>query len=347
MPKGTRTSPVSITGSPDKRPLRPLPWGLTWFIALVFAVTALGSEEAFWRSRGCSPSVADSKGLWAFWRNRVYRDDGRVIALLGTSRMKADICLETFRRRCPDYRVVQLSVFGHKSPIGTLRDLANDQDFSGVVLCDLVAPLLNPAMWDDQQEYYLHGSSFNEQQHAVTLALLQDRLALLEPRLRLPRCLQTWLQHRRLPRPSYRRRAFSRSLELSFSRAADVDALQAQKTDLIRGAYQSESFPTPLALAAAVEQVDAMVAKIRQRGGDVVLLRLPSSGPRLQTEDEFHPRAEYWDRSVAATSAICIHFADMERLGDIACPDGSHLDHSDTARFSDSLIDELRQRGIL
>ncbi len=114
-----------------------------------------------------------------------------------------------------------------------------------------------------------------------------------------------------------------------------------------RRRYEATEHPTPEELDDDFLEIDSLVRRIRRRGGDVVFVRMPSSGERLQIEEEFHPRVTYWDRFVTSSSAKCIHWADLKFDRELSCPDDSHLDCRDTVRFTDALADELVDRKIV
>jgi hypothetical protein len=92
-----------------------------------------------------------------------------------------------------------------------------------------------------------------------------------------------------------------------------------------------------------------MAEQIRARGGEVVLIRMPTSGDLWTLHELQYPRAEYWDRLVAVTGLPAIHFADYPGLSGFECPDFSHLDARDSPRFTQALaailVEELGRRG--
>jgi hypothetical protein len=92
-----------------------------WLLVIVAFMASFGSLEAFWRNQGCRPSAQDSKDLWRFWRRSVYCSNGRVLVFLGTSRIMADVSLDSAHDVLPDYRLVQLGLSGAESCIGFLR----------------------------------------------------------------------------------------------------------------------------------------------------------------------------------------------------------------------------------
>ena len=132
------------------------PWGRTWILAVLLVAAALGGLEGLWRGLGHRPSVVDDRDLWAIQRAEVY---GPSLVLVGDSRMQCDVNLDVLRRRLPNYRVVQLAVNG-LYPMATLRDLAEDEQFTGVVVCAATAEGFARRRRDRQQPYVDH---FHEQ----------------------------------------------------------------------------------------------------------------------------------------------------------------------------------------
>jgi hypothetical protein len=90
-------------------------------------------------------------------------------------------------------------------------------------------------------------------------------------------------------------------------------------------------------------QIESSVQAIQKRGGQVIFLRLPSSGAVRELEARAWPRACYWDRLSAATRARTIHFEDFPQLAGFVCPDGSHLGVEDARRFTEALVGILRR----
>jgi hypothetical protein len=82
------------------------------------------------------------------------------------------------------------------------------------------------------------------------------------------------------------------------------------------------------------ESVDA----IRSRGGEVVLVRFPSTSTLRDLERQFSPREGFWDRLIASSGALSIHFEDYESLRGFDCPEWSHLTDADATRFSQHLM---------
>lgn len=84
------------------------------------------------------------------------------------------------------------------------------------------------------------------------------------------------------------------------------------------------------------------VARIRARGGRVVFLRLPVTGPLLAREEQLAPRALTWDRLVRESGVPAIHFEEHPELRAFDCPEWSHLSAEDSVEFTRRLVPHLR-----
>jgi hypothetical protein len=91
-------------------------------------------------------------------------------------------------------------------------------------------------------------------------------------------------------------------------------------------------------LLAVFKQVKADVDKITARGGQVMFLRTPSSGPYLEAEKAAYPRNKYWDAMLKYTNTPGIHFQDYPQTDHFVCPEWSHLSTNDAIDFTKDLI---------
>ena len=86
------------------------------------------------------------------------------------------------------------------------------------------------------------------------------------------------------------------------------------------------------------------VEKIKARGGDVVFLRTPSSGPFFMGESMGYPRAKYWDRLLTTTGCKGIYFKDYPALANLVCPEFSHLTPEGAVVYTNGIIAALKQQ---
>ncbi len=333
----------SSTSSSDTRPIPGGRWGVTWIAALVLAALALGGIERATRARGHRPTVVDDPDLWSLSRRSV--DDGRdLVALMGASRMAIGFSREGFAAAAPSLRPLQLSIASYL-PLTVLADLAADESFRGIAVIDLIEPeIADPLLVSDAHEYVERSKRLWRGPGSVanrTLASwVQERFALLS--LGGRRVLSS-LFDGKWPRPALVVMDRHRIQHGDYSLAAP-GALQRLA---IRRAEALPAAPTPEAwLAILATHLEPLVAKIRARGGEVVVIHMPISGRLASRVDELYPRARYWDAFAARSAATVIHFRDIPGMAELACPDDMHLDQRDQIAFTRALVEAMRARGL-
>lgn len=337
--------PSSISSSDDRLPGGP--WGRTWVLALVLATAAIGGVEAFWRTHGFRPTLIDDMDLWAEQRTGIPAG-GDAVVLIGSSRNQAAIVPEVLRRELPGREVVQLSLPGGR-PMAVLRDLAEDEGFRGVVLCDILPLCLLPESRDAQAPHvrYAH-RSFNVArriERALKTAV-QTRLVVNSTQLR-PAFVFSAIRARKLPERVFFDILADRWRRMDF-RGVDVKRLEVAIAQAARETgYRIAVPPDAEGWQADVDLAERLVERIQARGGKVVYLSHPSGGEVRELEDGHFPRARYWDALAARTKAAAvIRSDDVPALAGYVCPDGSHLDYRDAVPYTERLVAELRARGV-
>ena len=96
-------------------------------------------------------------------------------------------------------------------------------------------------------------------------------------------------------------------------------------------------------LDSILNSVKTNVDKIKARGGQVLFIRTPSSGPFLMGEKMGYPREKYWDRILSTTNCSGVHFADYPAIDHFVCPEFSHLKPSDAIIYTTNLVDILQK----
>jgi hypothetical protein len=322
----------SSTSSSDARL-----WRQTWAITLALAFVLLGSWEIYWRLQGFTPSVTNDENLWALARGRVAKQPDGVL-LVGSSRVQIGIDPDAFTRATGWPRPIQLAIaMGPSTPV--LRELAEGPDVSQLVVCGIHPLIFFDAIrqLDGITERYIHRFDSFTPANAVEArlrTLTQRSLVASQPALFPHRILAT-LRGGRRPQPSPTRfdiERFGRSdarLMTGLAQKLKIETIQWRNW---RGRPRS---------IEGVEMVAVLVSRfvneIRAGGGDVVFVRMPSSGRTLAREHKLFPRENFWDLFATGVDAVAIHFEDYPELRGFDAPDGSHIDQSDTAAFSAAL----------
>ncbi len=324
-------------------------WPRVWLLAIVLAVAVLGGQEAAWRAAGYWTMVTDDRDLWAYWRSQVDEACEDTVVLLGDSRIGWGFDLEVFREVWPDHRLVQLYVPA-AHPVAALRDLAENEDFRGVVICAIGAESLAEEHWDQQQPVidYYHSRWNTEKLIGRRIRTeLQQRLVILNPELHPRQLVQgafgDW------PDQRVWRTMGDRHCPADFSirPEEDVNRMYDQQYEREIGQLEPLEDITPDQWLSRVQKLDELVRRIQDRGGQVVFKEYITNGRVREVRQSIVPREEFWDILAANTSAVTVHFEDVPALRDFETAEGSHLDYSQAGRYTYLLGRELARRGVL
>ena len=324
-------------------------------LALVLVISAVICWEIFLRNKGLKPDFDDGPELWADRRAMVYEPSNKATVFIGSSRIKYDLDIATWQS-ITGTNAIQLAMVG-SSPRTMLKDLANDPQFKGKLIVDVTEILFfseAPRVFltpDEAIGYY------NKRTPAQKASFEFDKL--LEPRLAMLNkdfySLNGLLDHLYVPN----RKGVYAGLDFPIGFAETLYSRQTKMTDSflsdtsrvnkVRGiwGFVSKLNPTPpvtgKALDAILASVKHDVDRIRARGGTVIFLRTPSSGPFLMGENMGYPKAKYWDKLLAVTQCKGIHFSEHTALNKLVCPEFSHLSPSDAVVYTKGIIDILKK----
>jgi hypothetical protein len=243
-----------------------------------------------------------------------------------------------------------------------LEDLANDKNFKGNLVIDVTEGLFfseykaDDYLTNRRINYYKKITPTQRCSFLVNEALESQFVFLDQEYL----SISAMLDHIKL---SKRPGVFSDPLfpldfdRTSFARQSLMDQRFLSDTSIQNQVKNIWLFCASVDTAAPISgrKLDTMfnlvksdVEKIKARGGQVLFVRTPSSGPYRQAEIHGYPRKEYWDRLLAATGCPGIYFEDYPGIARLECPEWSHLTPSDAIIYTRNLIRILQQekRGI-
>lgn len=351
----------SSTSSFDfERAIPDLPWRHLALTVLVLVAAAVGGWESFVRQHGYTPTLNDTSDLWADRRSAVKPDS---VVIIGDSRALFGLDLNLLEQGLGK-RPVQLALVG-SSAFPILKDLTSDKSFHGTILLGNLPimylvpagpPLLNSEKalkryhnWTvAQKASHWLGMLLEEhvaflQQEDLTLEQLLMRLpipnrpyALIPPKL--PPYFYTLDRERRAlmteeaARPGPLQSRIQQGWLPLFTpppppRWIPIDAFLKHVGETIESRFKET--------AEAVET-------FRARGGKVVFLRMPMSGPLKTIEDKASPRSMQWTRLLKDTKSKGIYFEDFDELSHFECPEWSHLSATDSVEFTRRLMPHLK-----
>jgi len=323
-------------------------WPRNWLVALAVAITLLGAWELFWRVQGFRPSLSDDTRLWAVTRRQANESDGRTVVLVGSSRMQMDIQRESFAQSTGWAPAIQLAVIRGPS-IPVLRNLAEDPGFRGIVVCEVNPTLFfgRTPLIDQMLDGYFRAFddlTLATRAEQALAAGLQGSLVSRLPDLAPGPLRRAW-RAGRFPFPgfnatvtTYRYRVGDYRFVPKLARINEKNAALMKKT--------KPKALTPQAYAARLDEVEQMVAALDERGGGVIFVHLPSSLHVVEYEMRWWKREDYWDKLVARTRALTVHYQDYPSLAQFRPSDGDHLGRRAAVSFSRALGTILVREGI-
>lgn len=337
------------------------PWRAILATVGLLTATAVGGWEYYARHNGYEPTLNDTPDLWAEKRASVRPDS---LVLIGTSRMLFDIDLDVVEEGLGQ-RPTQLSIVG-SSPFPILADLAADESFRGTVVLDVVPAMYlapaGPPVEASQKALrrYHHWNYSQRWGHQLGKVLEQQVAFLKQEDLTLAKLLE------KLPIPNRAHALIGPAFppyfySLDEDRRARMTPEAAQvghplQQRVANGWLPLFSPPPPptfippqvfgemmgKAVEARFRETANHVARIRARGGKVVFVRLPVTGPLVEREEKLAPEAATWGRLVKENNVPAIHFAEHPELRAFDCPEWSHLSAPDSVEFTRRLVPHLK-----
>lgn len=318
-------------------------WLRSWLLTMILVVAFLGGWEGHWRLQGYVPTVEDDWGLWADLRRQLTHREGRSVVLVGASRIQLGLHPDIFAHAAA-IRPFMLAIDGN-SPLPVLRNLAEDPNFSGLVICGLIPQWLaeekitgrRAGKWIRKYKQQQWSSRLETKLATGVQQLFVFRFPGLSPG-------RVWrhLVHNERLKQVYAPMRPDRYRPADYTRS-DLVRLKRAREKRMR---QQVLSTTPLTSAAFKERIGLMngwVEKIQQRGGQVIFLRMPSSGVIREIEAVTWPRHRYWDLFAAQMGGGAVHFEDYPSLAEFQCPDGSHLDSGHAELFTERLVEILQK----
>ena len=324
---------------------------------LVLLAVMVSSWELYWRAKGFTPTFNDDKALWAKKRKEIYQDPGKSTIFIGSSRIKFDLDIPTWRKISGE-DAIQLALVG-TSPLLVLKDLANDKNFKGKLVIDVTEPLFfsqNPAFHKSARESveFYHKQTPSEKFSSKLNLALEEQFSFLEERKFALNALFNDISLKNRP-GVFSFPAFPKGFELTtkdrqtymsdhfLSDSTQLNIQTGIWTSLIMGDKTPPADGE--ALDNILKEVKTAVENIRSRGGKIVFVRTPSSGLMGKGEQKFFPREKYWNALLEATGAEGIHFLDYPETKDLICPEWSHLSREQAIPYTIHFFKTLREKN--
>jgi hypothetical protein len=323
-------------------------------LMVVLVAAVIISWELYLRTQGIKITYDDGPPLWSHKRDMVYEAKDKTVVFIGSSRMKYDLDIPSWNKNTHCH-AVQLAIEG-SSPRPVLEDLANDPNFKGRLIIDATEGLFfsdRSNRRPNENIKYYHDRTPAQQASFSLNRVLESQFVFLD---KDNFSLNAKLDALEIPsRPGvfmmpifpmdFQQNTFDRQMYMTDKFETDTN-LQNRVSGIWQffGKMAKGAPPMPDdELNAIFQSVKVAVDKIKARGGEVLFLRPPSSGPALMGEKMGFPREKYWDRLLVETGCPGIHYADYPAIDHFICPEDSHLTRHDAGVFTTHIIQVLEQ----
>ncbi|MBR9846184.1 MAG: hypothetical protein GYB35_08795 [Algicola sp.] len=332
-------------------------------VAIAISLLSLIAWECYWRAQGKLPDIDDNKDLWAVQRAKVetLSEDG--VVLMGSSRVLFDIQLDEWEKET-GIKPIQLASAG-ASPLPIFHDIVNNTDFTGTVLVGVTPGLFfsttfpEAGPWKRAQsrvEHYENRTYAQRLNHFLSMPLQKNFVFISTSEegwsddIDLKSLLNTINSKNRSGKPQYPPfNAFAYIDEDRNNPMSEKTATDTTFANSIKAAWKFIIMgnKNPPEKEATTNFFVADAKKFMQRGGNLILLRCPSSGWIKGGEDKFLSRADLWDPLVKATNANAYYFEDYDQFKNLECPEWSHLSASDARFFTRDLVKIMKADGVI
>ena len=327
-------------------------------IALILSIIGLVVWESYWRSQGYYPTIDNTEALWAIQRSKVEKASKDEVLLIGSSRTLFDIQLNEWEK-LTGIRPIQLAN-GGSSPLPVFHDIVNTTDFAGNIIAGVTPGLFfstldpNKMSWKRPQsriDHYHDQTIAQRLNHFLSLPLQKNLVFISESNNSDELNLKTLLEQIKIgerageqepPFYHFRDMAEDRNVKMTIKTSTDTAFANTIKKYWKFG----NDDPSPERKATMSYFIED-AKKFKERGGNLILLRCPSTGYFKDREAKFFTRNAFWDNLVKQTNVKSYHYDDYEKLRYFDCPEWSHLSAKDARYFTTELAKIMIADGVI
>lgn len=317
-------------------------------LAIGLVMLFITGYELSWRSQGFPATFNDDEALWAKKRAAVYKPANSATVFIGSSRIKYDLDIPTWREITGE-DAIQLAMPGtNQRPI--LTDLANDSSFNGKLVIDIMENLFfSPAGYQVSAKKglsYYHDITPAQKMSAALNYAVENNIVFLEENKFGLNALLNDLDIRDR-KGVFRLPVFPKHFAMTTSdRQSYMSSKMLQDSCLLNwqtsvwqqlGLLNEARGVGGDTLEDILADVRKSINKIRARGGQVIFVRTPESGPLKKAARMSYPRNLYWNRLLLHTHCEGIHYEDYPETSNYTCPEWSHLSSADAIDYTKQL----------
>ncbi len=321
-------------------------------IGIILSFVAIVAWEGYWRSQGYYPTLSDEKALWAKERTKLENATEKDVVIIGSSRAYFDLQKDVWEKET-GIKPIQLASTG-STPLPALHDIVENTNFKGTVIVGVTPGLLFSTTfpmappWNRIQskvDYYFDMTYAQKANYFLSVPL-QKNLVLMsadEEEWADDIDLKSLLRRVDLGKrtknpvmpPFYNFGIVSTDRNMTMVPRTVTDTAYANSIVRVWNFFGKGAPPPDKNATTAYFVKDA--EKFIARGGNLILVRPPSSGGNRMAENMFLQRERFWDSLVGVLPVKNYHFEDYTQLKNLTCPEESHLSKEDAEYFTTEL----------
>ena len=356
MPSSTSSSDIPYRQVPDQS------WGAIWIICIVLVLLAVAGWEIKARSMQHMPGNVDGYTnftiQWAEERRKLDEPDNDTrVLLMGSSRMLWAADIDILEQELGT-RPLQLAIAG-TGPALMLQSIVDDTNFDGLVLVGVTPFLfnrLNEGFFGGDALRWYEGVSPSENSGYKIHSFLSNHFGFLDDGFKLFQLIDHYsdLPEREgawdLNAGEWKLGIHYADRQTDMWPPVEVEGSFDNEQILafwMRGLSRDPESPEKMQEMAgeAVEFFAPLVEKLRERGGDVVFIRMPGNGKYLEHDLATDYRGLTWDPMTEGFGAVSINSMDYPELSsELSIPEWSHLSRQSQDDFSRRIVPIIKQR---
>lgn len=335
----------------------------SFVIAVILGLSTMTLWEFYWRSQGYYPNLNDNKGIWSVQRAKVDKASEEDFVFIGSSRTYFDLQLSEWKEKTGKLPI-QLSSQG-TTPLPMFHDIVNNTGFKGTVIVGVTPGLFfsttypKAFMWARGQskvDFYQKRTYaqmlninllFHLERNFVFMSGDEEMLSDDKDLKSLLRRINFGNRDGKNKIDYYNFGDLTIDRNMSMTEQTATDTVFANKVKHTWHSILTSGTLPPPEKEATISFFLKDLEKFKERGGNVILLRPPSSGFFRGGEAKFLPRTEFWDYLVEQANIPSYHFEDYDKFRNLECPEWSHLSVEDARMFTSELADIMINDGII
>ena len=333
-------------------------------VAVVLSVVAITGWELYLRATMRSHSwLADDKALWSVQRHKVNKLDKEEVVLTGSSRVIFDVQLDVWEQKTGK-RPIQLACQG-ASPLPVFHDLVQNTEFNGTIVVGVTPglffsttyPKADPWAWPQSRvDHYRDRTFADRTNHWLSIPLQKNFYFIsaeeddLSDNVDLKALLSRVRWGQRVPTPMppfYQFGDIDLDRNVRMTELAATDTAFANTIKKVWKFFLADPNMPPPDRDGTINFFLADARKFIQRGGNLILLRCPSSGFLKELETGGLPREQFFNALSDSLQIKGYHYEDYQQLTGYDCPEWSHLSAEDADTFTADLVDILLADGVI